>query len=62
MIFIALFVVSASLNVWQFLQPKSGASLRCKDFGSYDDILTAFYTGNRGLDGDGDGVPCENRR
>lgn len=58
---IALFVVSVGLNVWQFLIPK-GNTGNCNSFGSYADVLESFHNGNRGLDGDGDGIPCENRK
>lgn len=42
---------------------RSGAiSKHCSDYGSYQAILNAFHNGNSGLDGDKDGVPCENRK
>lgn len=34
----------------------------CGDFISYQAILNAFHSGNSGLDGDKDGIPCENRK
>lgn len=61
LISIALLVVSLWMNVWQVLTPK-GNTGNCDSFGSYTDILVSYRSGNRGLDGDGDGIPCENRK
>lgn len=61
LISIALLVVSLSINAWQILTPKEEAG-DCNSFGSYADILVSYHSGNRGLDGDGDGIPCENRK
>ena len=47
--------------VWYAYQPAPG-QLHCKDYATYHDILDAYAHGNRGLDGDGDGIPCENRK
>lgn len=47
--------------VCSYLTPKVIAG-NCNSFGSYQDILDSFHKGNRGLDGDGDGIPCENRK
>lgn len=56
---LALLIVSVSCNAWQCLKPKDAGD--CNSFGSYADILDSFHHGNRGLDGDSDGAPCENR-
>lgn len=61
MVSIALLVVSVVVNVWQAFIPKESSGT-CGSFGSYQDILDSFHHGNRGLDGDGDGIPCENRK
>lgn len=58
---IALLVVSILLNVWQFFTPKAIAAT-CNSFGSYSDILDSYHSGNKKLDGNGDGIPCNNRK
>lgn len=50
----------AFLNVWQFLSPKGKPT--CSSFGSYQDALDSFDNGNKKLDWDGDGIPCEDLR
>lgn len=59
---IALLLVSVWMNVWQILTPKDFVNANCNSFGSYADILVSFHNGNRGLDGNGDGIPCNNRK
>lgn len=61
MISLGLLLVSACMNIWLALTPKITHGT-CGSYNSYADILVAFHNGNRGLDGDGDGVPCENRK
>lgn len=55
-VMVLLFALACSL-----LTPKESAG-NCNSFGSYQDILDSYHKGNRGLDGDGDGIPCENRK
>lgn len=43
------------------ITPKKTAK-NCNDYSSYAAIVDAFKAGNRGLDGDNDGIPCENRK
>lgn len=62
LIAIAISVVSIWFNVWLVLTPKDFARTNCNSFGSYADILDSFHKGNRGLDGNGDGIPCNNRK
>lgn len=45
-----------------FFQPKNSHAHTCADFTSYPDIMKDYLAGNQGLDGDGDGIPCENRK
>lgn len=58
---LALLVLSVGLNVLQSFTPKDITG-NCNSFGSYVDILISYHRGNRGLDGDNDGMPCENRK
>ncbi len=60
---VLLVVVAALLFSLAYvsLAPKAMAQ-DCNSFGSYQDIMDAYHAGNRGLDGDGDGIPCENRK
>lgn len=60
-----LLLIVAGLFLWiigMYLKPKASARMTCNDFASYADIMDSFRKGNRGLDGDNDGIPCENRR
>lgn len=58
-----LVVVSVLLFIVVMLWLRPPAiPLHCNDFGSRAEILDSFHAGNRGLDGDGDGIPCENRK
>lgn len=43
----------------QVLQPKGRT--KCSDFGSYEDIVSAFNDGSYWLDGNADGIPCAER-
>lgn len=59
--FIMLSVVLAFICVWQALVAGEG-HITCSSPVPYSEKLSAFYAGSRGLDGDGDGVPCENSK
>lgn len=60
---VGVLVYTGLFSLTYFLfQPRISRSHVCADFGSYADILKDFRAGNRGLDGDGDGIPCENRK
>lgn len=51
-------IASSSAAVWSSLQPKEPH--HCGSFGSYAGALVDFKRGNAQLDGNKDGIPCEN--
>lgn len=59
--FILLSLFLTSVCVWQALAAGS-EYYTCSSPVARTDLVRSFYAGNRGLDGDGDGIPCENRR
>lgn len=61
LITLVLLVLSLCVNVVQVFTPKVIAQ-DCNSFGSYADAVDSYKNGNRGLDGDGDGIPCESRK
>lgn len=57
---LVLIIFSLALSLaYADLQPKG--RLTCRNFGSYDDALISFKSGNIQLDGGKhNGIPCEN--
>jgi len=63
--FLAIFfslIIGGLLLVIAFLSLTPKGRPTCSSFGSYEDILASYHSGNFALDGDSDGIPCESRK